>query len=116
MTGLQVIPEPSKQNGQALEIQNRLTNIYIPLKHNKLLWIAREENVLYFAPAEQKYNILHKILIRLLFGYFFCKKKNNLQNSWECMNRETKADKEQIIITSHTARKTNNNNMFSKLQ
>lgn len=31
------------------------------------------------------------------------------------MNRETKADEEQIIITSHTARKTNNNNMFSKL-
>lgn len=31
------------------------------------------------------------------------------------MNRETKADKEQIIITSHIARKTNNNTMFSKL-
>lgn len=31
------------------------------------------------------------------------------------MNRETKADKEQIMITNQTARKTNNNNMFSKL-
>lgn len=70
--------------------------------------------MLYFAPAEQKYNILHKILITIWI-FLLSKKRNNLQNSWECMNRETKADKEQITITSHTARKTNNNNMFSKL-
>lgn len=60
--------------------------------------------MLYFAPAEQKYNILNKILITIWI--FLCQKKTEQFTKFikPYEQRKTKADKEQITITSQTAR------------